>query len=129
MQSPVQITFRGFEHSDFVEEKIREKAKKLDHYYPHISHCRVVIEAEHHRHHQGNLYDVRIDITVPDKEIVVSRKKHDNHAHEDAYVAIRDAFNAARRQLEDYARVHRGDVKSHEISSRGSQAKRSFPED
>ena len=48
MQSPVQVTFRGFEHSDFVEEKIREKAKKLEHYYPHISHCRVVIEAEHH---------------------------------------------------------------------------------
>ena len=129
MQSPVQITFRGIPHSDFIEAKIREKVDKLEHYYPHISHCSVVIDAEHHRHQQGNLYGVRIDITVPDKEIVVSRKKHDNHAHEDAYVAIRDAFNAARRQLEDYARMRRGDVKSHEVSSRRSQAKRSFPED
>ncbi len=126
MQSPLQITFRGFEHSDFVETKIREKAEKLEHYYPHISHCRVVIEAQHQRHHQGNLYDVRIDITVPDKEIVVSRNKHNSHAHEDAYVAIRDAFDAARRQLEDYARVRRGDIKSHEATSRGSQAKRDF---
>ncbi len=66
---------------------------------------------------------------VPEKEIVVSEKKHDKHAHEDVYVAIRDAFDAARRQLEDYARVRRGDTKSHEVASRGSRAKRLFPED
>ena len=129
MQSPIQITFRGIEHSEFIEDKIREKAKKLERYYPNILHCHVVIESEHHRHHQGNLFDIRIDISVPDKEIVISRKKHNNHAHENAYVAIRDAFDAARRQLEDYARIHRGDVKSHKASSRGSQAKRLLPEE
>ena len=129
MQSPAQITFRGFPHSDFVEAKIHEKINKLEQYYPHIMHCRVSVEAEHHHHHKGNLYDVRINMTVPEKEIVVSQKKHDKHAHEDVYVAIRDAFDAARRQLEDYARIRRGDVKSHEVVSRGSRAKRSFPED
>ncbi len=129
MQSPVQITFRGFEHSDFVEAKIREKAEKLEQYYPHITSCRVIVEAEHHRHHKGNLYNVRIDINVPGKEIVVSQKKHEKHAHEDVYVAIRDAFDAAKRQLEDYARVRRGDVKSHEAHSRGSREKRTFSED
>lgn len=129
MQAPVQITFRGFPHSDAVEAKIREKINKLEQYYPHIMHCQIVVEAEHHHHHKGNLYDVRIDLTVPDKEIVVSQKKHDDHSHEDIYVAIRDAFDAARRQLEDYARVRRGDIKSHQVASRGSQAKRSFPED
>lgn len=124
MQAPVQITFRGFPHSDAVEAKIREKVNKLEKFYPHILHCQVVVEAEHHHHHKGNLYDIRIDLTVPDKEIVVSQKKHDDHSHEDIYVAIRDAFNAVRRQLEDYARVRRGNIKSHESASRGLQAKR-----
>ena len=124
MQAPVQITFRGFPHSDAVEAKIHEKVNKLEQFFPHIMHCQIVVEAEHHHHHKGNLYDVRIDLTVPDKEIVVSQKKHDDHSHEDIYVAIRDAFNAARRQLEDYVRVRRGDIKSHEAASRGSQVKR-----
>lgn len=129
MQSPVQITFRGIPHSDFIEDKVREKAKKLEHYYPNIIRCHVVINAEHHRHHKGNLYVVHLDISVPEKEIVVSQKNHDKHSHEDVYVAIRDAFDAARRQLEDYARMRRGDIKSHEVSSRGSQAKRNFTEE
>ncbi len=129
MQIPIQITFRGFPHSDAVEVNIHEKIKKLEQYYPHIMHCRVIVEAQHHHHHQGNLYDVKIDMTVPEKEIVVSQIKDDKHAHEDVYVAIRDAFNAARRQLEDYVRIRRGDIKSHEVASRGSQIKRSFPKD
>lgn len=113
MQNPLQITFRGFSHSDAVEGKIREKAGKLDKFYPHIITCRVIVESEHHNHHQGNLFHVRIDITTPQKQIVVSQEHHDNHAHENIYVVIRDAFNSAKRQLEDHARIQRGNVKTH----------------
>lgn len=113
MQNPLQITFRGFPHSDAVEANIREKAEKLNKFYPHIMGCAVVVEAEHHHHHQGNLYHVRIDIKTPRKEIVVSREHHDKQAHEDVYVTIRDAFNSARRQLEDHNRTQRGHVKTH----------------
>ncbi len=113
MQNPIQIAFRGFPHSDAVETNIREKAEKLDKFYPHIMSCRVAVEAEHHHHHQGNLYHVRINIKVPQKEIVVSHEHHDKQAHEDIYVAIRDAFNSARRQLEDHSRIQRGNVKAH----------------
>jgi ribosomal subunit interface protein len=116
MKIPLQITFRGIPHSDAVEAKIREKAGKLDKFYSHIMSCRVAVEAEHH-HHQGNQYHIRIDITTPSKELVVSREHHDKQAHEDIYVAIRDAFNAATRQLEDYSRVQRGDVKTHDSQS------------
>jgi len=112
MQTPLQITFRGFPHSDAVEANIRRKAEKLDNFDGHIMSCRVVVEAKHHHHHKGNLYHVRIDLTTPRNELVVSREHHDEHAHEDVYVAIRDAFNAALRQLEDYARTRRGDVKT-----------------
>lgn len=119
MQLPLQITFRGFPHSDAVEAAIRERAAKLDEFFPRLMSCRVMVEARHHHHHQGNLYHVRIEVGVPNKEIVVSREHHDEQAREDIYVVIRDAFDAAKRQLEDYARVLRGDTKSHEVPSHG----------
>ena len=56
-------------------------------------------------HHKGNLYHVRIDISVPGDEIVVSREPHKDHSHEDAYVTIRDAFDAAKRQLDGYEQI------------------------
>ena len=113
MQIPPQITFRGLSHSDAVEAEIRERIAKLDEFFHRIMSCRVMVEAEHHHHHKGNLYHVRVELGVPGKEIVASHEQHDQHAHEDIYVVIRDAFNAAARQLEDYARETRGDVKTH----------------
>lgn len=114
MQVPLEITFRGFPHSDAVETKIREKAAKLEQFYDHIISCKVAVETEHHNQHQGNLYHVRIDLSVPNKHIVVSREHHDKQAHEDVYVALRDAFDAAKRQLEEFARMQRGEVKRHQ---------------
>lgn len=113
MQVPLEITFRGIPHSDAVATKIREKAAKLEQFYDHIISCRVAVEAEHHHQHQGNLYKIRIDLSVPQKQIVVSRDHHDKQAHEDCYVALRDAFEAAKRQLEEYARMQRGGSKLH----------------
>ena len=68
-------------------------------------------------HHQGNQYHIRIDITTPHKELAISKEHSDKQAHEDIYVAIRDAFNAAGRQLEDYVRIKRGDVKTHGLKN------------
>lgn len=120
MKQPLQIEFRDIPPSEAVEAKIRQKAEKLDEFYEHIMSCRVMIEAPHGHHHQGRLYHVRIDLTVPNGEIVVNRSPKEHHAHEDAYVAIRDAFNAARRKLQDYARKQRGDVKHHETPPHGT---------
>ncbi len=119
MQLPLQITFRHIEASEALEKSIREHAAELDQFYDHIMSCRVVFELGHKHHHQGRLYHVHIDVTVPGKELVVSREPGQHHAHEDAYVAIHDAFDAMRRQLEDFARKQRGDVKSHELPSHG----------
>lgn len=116
MQSQAQITFRGIPHSDAVEANILNRAAKLEKFYKQIVACRITVESEHHRHHKGNLYHVRIELDVPEKNIVVSRENHAKHEHEDIYIVIRDAFDAARRQLEDYARIRRGDVKQHQDS-------------
>ncbi len=119
MQLPLQITFRNMEASPAMEALIREKAEKLDRYHDHIMSCRVMVEARHRRHHKGVIYHVRLDITVPGKEIVISREPEKNHAHEDAYVAIRDAFDAARRRLEDAVRKERAEVKHHQAPPHG----------
>jgi len=120
MQLPIEITFRDMERSDAVEAAVREKADKLERFYDKIMSCHVMIEAPHGHHHQGRLFQVRIDLTVPDAELVVNREHHHrDHSHEDVYVAIRDAFNAMQRQLQDYARQRRGNTKRHETPAHG----------
>ena len=119
MQLPVQVTFRYMEPSVAIEAKVRERADELDRFYDRIMGCRVVVEAPHRRHHQGKLYHVRVDLTVPGGELPVTRAPGQHHAHEDVYVAIRDSFDAARRRLEDYARRQRGSVKGHLAPPRG----------
>jgi len=110
MQIPLQITIRDVGHSEALEAHIREKAAKLDEFFEHIMSCRVVVEVPHKHHHQGQQYNVRIDIRVAGGgEIAVTR----DHGT-DVYIALRDAFDHAKRQLEDYARKVRGDVKTHQ---------------
>ncbi len=113
MKLEVQVTFRDMEPSRGIEQAIREKAAKLDQFHDRITGCRVVVAAPHRHHHKGRLYNVRIDMTVPGGELVVNRDNSQATAHHDVHVAIRDAFNAARRQLQDYARRRRGEVKTH----------------
>jgi ribosomal subunit interface protein len=119
MKLPLEITFRNMEPSEALEANVREHADKLDKFYDRIMSCRVVVEKDHTHHHQGNLYHVRIDLTVPGKELVVSREPEKHHAYEDVYVAVRDAFRAIRRQLEDYNRRQRGQEKHHEVEPHG----------
>jgi ribosomal subunit interface protein len=119
MQQPLQITFRDIPHSDAVETAIREKAEKLDQFYDQIMTCRVVVESPHTHHHQGRLYNIRIDLTVQGGELVANRAPGKHQAHEDIYVAIRDAFDAARRQLQDFKARQKKKVKSHEVPDHG----------
>lgn len=109
MELPLQVTLHDISPSAAVEDYIRGRAAKLDAFYDRIMSCRVVVEAPARHHRKGGPFKVRIDLTVPGDELVVNRQ-----ADEDLYVAIRDAFDAARRRLEDYSRRQRGSVKAHE---------------
>ena len=115
MQTPLSVTFHNMERSDAVEARIREKVDKLETFHDRITSCHVVVEAPHRRHHKGKRYKVEIVLEVPGGEIAVSRAPGKNFAHEDIYVAIRDSFAAAQRQLQDHAQRQRGEVKTHEI--------------
>jgi ribosomal subunit interface protein len=109
MQLPLQITAHDFHLSEAAEKEIREKAGKLDEYYDRIMRCHVTVEAPVGHHRKGGPFNVHITLTVPGSELVVTHQ-----ADEDLLVAIRDAFDAMRRRLEDYARHQRGAVKTHE---------------
>lgn len=119
MELPLQIAFRNLARSEAIAAKVEERAAKLERYYDGIIGCRVVVEAAHKHHRSGNQYHVRVDVTVPDGELVAGREADEHHAYTDVYVAIRDAFDSIRRQLEDYARRRRGQVKAHEPPGHG----------
>jgi ribosomal subunit interface protein len=108
MKIPLQITFKNIQNSEAVEKYIHEKAQKLNEFFADIVSCRVVVEMPHKHHNQGNQFIVSIDLGVPSHEIVVN-KDH----HEDVYIALREAFDAVKRQLKDYVHQLRNEVKNH----------------
>jgi cold shock CspA family protein/ribosome-associated translation inhibitor RaiA len=128
MEIPLRIAFRDMEPSPTIESQIRRRADELEQFHHRITACHVVVEAHHRHHHKGRLYHVAIRLVVPEGEVVVKRDPAEHHAHEDIHVAIRDAFDAARRQLQNHVRYRRGDVKQHEIPPHGVVA-RLFPEE
>jgi ribosome-associated translation inhibitor RaiA len=101
MQRPLQLTFHGLEPSPAVEARVRELALRLERLYERITSCHVTVQAPHRHHNKGQLYEVRIQLHVPGREIVVNHEGAHDQAHEDVYVAVRDAFEAAARKLED----------------------------
>lgn len=108
MKLPVHVQFHGLTHSDALELSARAQAHKLESFSPNIMACRVVIDMEHAHKHQGRPFSVRIDLTLPGHELVVNRVQH-----EDVTVAMRDAFDRMRRQLEDVVSKRKGLVKQH----------------
>lgn len=124
MVIPLEITFRNMARSDAVEAAVRARAAKLDRFHPRIMACRVIIEALHRRAARaGTVYHVRVDVTVPRGEMVGHQEPPPQRFHEDVYIAIRDAFDRVRRELEDHARRQRGDVKHHEARPHGRVSK------
>ena len=128
MNIPLQVTFHNTPHSDVIEAAIHDEAAQLEQFFGNIMSCRVVIDVPHRHHKEGNLYNVRIDLKVPGKELAVSREAAEQTDMRHLRLAIREAFDEARRQLEDHARQIRGQVKAHEPVPRARVA-RLFPED
>lgn len=112
MRFPLEIKTRHMSLGDSMEDEIRDRAERLEHFYGRITRCRVTVEAPG-GHRGRERFQVRVDLHVPGAEIVVNRQKGT-----DPYVAIRDAFNAVTRRLEDYVRRRRGYVKTHGESGR-----------
>jgi ribosomal subunit interface protein len=108
MQRPIQITSRDFALTDAMRALIEQRVEALEQYFGRLTGCHVVIEAPVHHHRRGGPFSVRLDLRTPRAELSVNKQSADDLA-----VAIREAFDSARRRLEDHLRELRRDVKSH----------------
>lgn len=139
---PTQITFRGVERSDALESAVRERVAWLEQFAPDIIRCRVLVEVPHRHHTDGRRFHVRVEMTVPGRPpIVVSHEpsslhdalkdtdvpEHHKETETDselrhARVAIHEAFDVARRQVQDVERERRAPFKRHRVPARGDVA-------
>lgn len=110
---PSQITFLDFPESEAVSMAVEKRIDKLEHFFSRIIRCRVTISCPHRHRHTDRHFHVQIWIALPGEDIIVNRNPSKNEAHRDVYVAIRDAFNAAERMLEDRVRKTRRHLKFH----------------
>jgi ribosomal subunit interface protein len=122
MPIPLQITYRGLPPSESIDSVVRQKAERIERFHHRIESCHVTIVAPPQHHRKGGTYRVNVKLTIPGGEITASRESGNDHSHEDVYVALRDTFAAAVRQLEDHVRLQRGDVKRHAAVRRASRS-------
>ncbi len=115
MQVPLQITLKDIARTEAIEHRIREKVTKLEVICHNIISCHVVAELTKRHPHQGKLYNVRIHLNLPGKELVVNQNEG-----KDFYNALRDAFEDMYRQLENVERIRDRHVKTHAVLSRGT---------
>jgi cold shock CspA family protein/ribosome-associated translation inhibitor RaiA len=113
MEIEPRITYRDFDPPLLADQPIRERIGKLERIAPRIIGCNVVAETLGRQHQTGNLYHFRIEVSVPGDDLVVNKQQNDKHAHEDFFVAMRDAFDAMERQLRARSAKIRGDIKTH----------------
>ena len=122
MQIPLEIAFVDMDSSPAVEARVRERAERLERHFDGITSCHVYVAAPHRHHRKGKLFEVRVEVRVPGAELAITGKPGDVNAHEDVYVAVRDAFDAMERQLEGWKQKVRGKVKTHEPPLQGRVA-------
>jgi ribosome-associated translation inhibitor RaiA len=114
---PVQITFRHMESSTAVETRVRELATHLGVFSDRITSCRVVVDSPHRHHHQGKVFNVKVQLMLPGEDVVVDMERPQRDGHEDVYVVLRDAFDAAKRQLQARMSSLRNEEKRRETLS------------
>ena len=107
MNNEFQVMFHNIDQTTALTRAVQKRIHKLTRYCDQILKGRVVSDSPHNNHHKGKVYSVGIEIHSPAGEIRVHQEQHDNHAHEDLYVTIRDAFNVAERQLKAVSKKHR----------------------
>ena len=111
MQVPLQIKFRHMERSAIIEDRVRDRCHKLQRFAEHVTRCRVTIDAPHKREDKNGQYQVSIEIILPDEQTGTAYHAEQHHAHENVDVALREVFDAAQHQLENYVRQQRSYIK------------------
>ncbi len=107
MSNEFQVVFHNIDQSPALIENVNKRIEKLQRFSNDIIGGRIVLDSPHNNHHKGKVFSVTVEIHTANKEVIVRQGQHDKPAHEDIYVAVRDAFNAAERQLKAIDKKHR----------------------
>lgn len=123
MNTPLEISFKGLDKSLAIEAKIAERAAKLEKHFDRMTHCRVVVAAPHKHPHKGKTYEIKIDIGIPGAApLIVSHESSVGQAQEDLKIALRDAFDAAGRRLDELVEKMNGAARAERGRRRPSKA-------
>ncbi len=117
MAVSVSITFHNLKPSEWMAAEIRQRAGRLARYGRLLRACRVVVDVPHRHKVQGNRLKLHVELAVPDDVIAVTRDAPLTQVRQDPRVIVREAFDVARRRLQDYSRRHRRAVKRHSLPS------------
>jgi ribosome-associated translation inhibitor RaiA len=98
------LTFRHIDHSGALEDCARQLGSRLERFCERITQCHMTLEGPGNGRTAGEPYLVKIDLTVPSAQIHADSLHVDGAGHKDIYLAMRDAFNNAKRQLQDLHR-------------------------
>jgi putative sigma-54 modulation protein len=102
MDTSVEVHFHGIEKSAAIDARVREKIAKLAKHFDRMTSCRVVVDVPNRSPQKPKVYQVKIEIGVPGRRpIVVKHDREGSHATEELGLALRDAFGAALRRLDD----------------------------
>jgi cold shock CspA family protein len=113
MQVQPQIDFQGMDASPSLRERAYEWIGKLEARFGRITSCRVAIKAPSDHHKSGGLYEINIELALPDgRNVTAARTPPSDERFQNARFALDESFKRARRRLQDQARRLRGDVKT-----------------
>jgi cold shock CspA family protein len=114
MNVPLEITYRDVNKTDDLEDLIRSKAAKLNRICSYLSSCSVVVERDQKKQGTGDVFRVRVDMTVPPSHHFATVKHSDQKGkHINLHATVRRAFEAAERPLRELVEEQRGETKVH----------------
>lgn len=117
MQTPVQIDFRSMDATPEIGEMLSHHLDALERRFGRITSGRLVLTGPGKRHQTGGLYDIHVQLALPDgKTVAVGRTIDRDERYSNLHFAINDAFKRARRQLQDQVRRLQKQVKRHEAA-------------
>jgi len=121
METPVQIDLQGMDLNSEIRRVIAARLTQLEERFGRITAGRVTVKAPSDRHRKGGQFEINIRLALPEgREVNVGHTPKQDERYADLDFAVNDAFNRARRQLQDQVRKLQGQVKQHDGSPLGT---------
>ncbi len=119
MDVPPEIAFRNVEATDDIKQGILDGIDKLEEVYPGLVACRVMVEDLTPARHSGNEYKIRLELSIPNKTVMVEKDHTESSDPVDLHQLLREAFNIGRKRLKKVKDQRRGNGKEYDLPPHG----------